>query len=193
MTNHNIVSPVIESRDSLSSKLLNTTFAQYDSVGIGLYRPLVISSSQYSNPLEARLTYYKYDVKGNPLDVAKTGDAHTVYLWSYNYQYPVAKIEGISYSDLVNNYYSQSSIDNLARTVLPDKSQIDGIRSALSSNANVLVTTYTYAPLIGVVTITDPRGMFFIYTYDTFNRLLNIQDNKESILNEYRYHYYNQP
>ena len=39
----------------------------------------------------------------------------------------------------------------------------------------LVVTTYTYDPLIGVTTITPPSGIREQYLYDTANRLKEIQ------------------
>jgi len=52
-----------------------------------------------------------------------------------------------------------------------------------------MVTTYTYIPLVGVSTITDPKGDKITYTYDAFNRLQSVKDKDGNILteNEYRY------
>jgi len=133
----------------------------------------------------------KYDIRDNVIQ-SKQQEQYTVFLWSYNYQYPVAKIEGISYTDLTNNYYSQSLIDQLAQTALPTQSQINAIRTALT-NANVMVTTYTYSPLIGAITATNSNGVTTNYTYDTFNRLYLTRNDDKNILARYRYAYQNNP
>jgi YD repeat-containing protein len=192
MTRKNITSPVIKTIQKKQSgatvQLLQTVQVQYDSIATGLYRPKIVQASQYGAPLEDRLTYYQYDSKGNVQDVAKTGDTHTVYLWSYNYQYPVAKIEGISYADMIAHYYPQSSVDQLAQTALPSNTLIEGIRSALS-NANVMITTFTYAPLIGMITATDPKGVTTTYSYDSFSRLKSTTNDDLNIINKFDYHY----
>ena len=54
-----------------------------------------------------------------------------------------------------------------------------------------MITTYTYIPLIGVSTITDPKGNTMTYTYDSFGRLQNVKDKDGNILSENEYHYKN--
>ncbi len=54
------------------------------------------------------------------------------------------------------------------------------------------LTTYTYDPLIGVTSITDPRGETIYYHYDNFNRLEYVKDAQGKILSENEYHYKNQ-
>jgi YD repeat-containing protein len=55
------------------------------------------------------------------------------------------------------------------------------------------MTTYTYKPLVGITSITDPRGETTKYVYDDFGRLKYIKDRDNNILKRYSYHYYNQP
>lgn len=135
-----------------------------------------------------KIEFVSYDVKGNIREVKDQTGLSNSFLWSYNNQYPVAKIEGISYTDLANNYYSQSNIDALANTANPTTDQLNAIRTALA-NKTVLITTYTYSPLIGTVTATNPRGVTTNYTYDTFNRLQAIKDLYGRVIQSFDYNY----
>lgn len=55
--------------------------------------------------------------------------------------------------------------------------------------ANSEITTYTYKPLIGLTSTTDPKGMTTYYEYDSFQRLKYIKDQNGNILKSYDYHY----
>ncbi|WP_175545840.1 DUF6443 domain-containing protein [Sinomicrobium oceani] len=59
----------------------------------------------------------------------------------------------------------------------------------LEASSAAMVTTYTYDPLVGVTSITDPRGVTMRYSYDDFNRLEFIRDETNSLLEQFRYHY----
>ena len=57
--------------------------------------------------------------------------------------------------------------------------------------ANAQLTTYTYDPLYGVTSITDPNNMTGYYEYDAFGRLALIRDNEKKILKTFQYNYRN--
>lgn len=67
--------------------------------------------------------------------------------------------------------------------------QIDDIRIFPS---DALMTTYTYAPLIGMTSETDPKGYTIYYEYDGFGRLKDAKDKDGNVLKTYQYHYQNQ-
>ncbi|MCZ4319218.1 RHS repeat protein [Aequorivita viscosa] len=51
------------------------------------------------------------------------------------------------------------------------------------------MTTYTYDPLYGVKTITDPKGDAITYHYDTLGRLEYVTDKDGKRLSENEYNY----
>ena len=195
MINSNRISPVIEQSEYKEN---TTNFLQSIITNYGYFQnnkiiaPSAIDLKTGSNNYETRMLYGAYDTKGNPQYICKDGATKMVYLWSYNGQYPVAKIEGISYTDMVNSYYSQSNIDVLTQTPAPTDGQINVIRTALGGSG-ALVTTYTYKPLVGITSMTDPRGVTTNYTYDTFNRLFLARNDDKNIIGRYRYGYQNAP
>ncbi|MDH7447670.1 hypothetical protein [Aquimarina sp. 2201CG14-23] len=54
-----------------------------------------------------------------------------------------------------------------------------------------LVTSYLHKPLVGVTSITDPRGRKQSFYYDSFNRLKMIKDHNGNIVSNNEYHYKN--
>lgn len=57
--------------------------------------------------------------------------------------------------------------------------------------ADAMMTSYTYEPLVGMTSQTDPRGYTLIYIYDTANRLQTIKDEDGNVVEHYEYNYAN--
>ena len=62
------------------------------------------------------------------------------------------------------------------------------IRSSLASRP-VLMTSYTYDPLIGITSMTAPNGTKTTYTYDAMGRLSNVKNHGGSIIQQHSYNY----
>lgn len=56
---------------------------------------------------------------------------------------------------------------------------------------DALLTTYTYMPLVGMSSMTDPSGTTVYYEYDSFQRLIAIRDMDGKVLDNYKYQYEN--
>lgn len=117
-------------------------------------------------------------------------DIPTSYIWGYKGQYPVAKIVGGDYTrayDVLTtaekNTLNGSPTDEQVRTI------IKKIRDYYKNNFGVLVYTYTYKPLYGITSETDPNGITVTYEYDNFGRLKVVKNADEEILKTYDYHY----
>ncbi|WP_282787599.1 hypothetical protein [Flavobacterium croceum] len=147
--------------------------------------PSTIQSSKGNNNLETKITYNSYDNKGNLTQYTLESGIPVSIIWGYNQTQPIAKIENASYSQVssyVNNLQTLSNGTNEASLL----TALDALRSNLP---NAMVTTYTYIPLVGVSTITDPKADRQTFTYDTFGRLQYVKDKNGNILSENQYHY----
>ncbi|HTF16617.1 MAG TPA: hypothetical protein VK658_01020 [Chryseolinea sp.] len=72
---------------------------------------------------------------------------------------------------------------------LTEGTRIDNIRIR---PVDAPLTSYTYDPLYGISSITDPNCVTTYYGYDTFGRLQIVKDHKNSAVSTYNYHYYKQ-
>jgi YD repeat-containing protein len=160
--------------------------------------PKTIRTSKGVQGLEDRVQYNAYDMYSNPLEVQQENGTKVCYIWGYHKTQPVAKIENIDYAVIPSNLISEiedksnlvnnNNPTNLINTLNELQIKLDNLRNN-SALANAMITTYTYIPLVGVSTITDPKGQVTTYVYDAFNRLKEVKDDHGNILSENEYHY----
>ncbi|WP_321519679.1 RHS repeat domain-containing protein [uncultured Bacteroides sp.] len=187
MSDRHILSPVIEtSVYSNDGTLLKKEKNNYSCVYPNEYLPISLER-QYKNASSEVRDQYSYYSNGNIRDVVKDGFEKIVYLWGYNGQYPVAKIEGVSYEE-VKNALTESYINSLSTNYSVTQSDGAYIRSKLSS-LKALVTTFTYKPLIGITSMSSPSGSVTTYEYDSLGRLVKSFDPNGKIMGQYDYHY----
>jgi len=78
---------------------------QHFDVSISLHPDPLIAPScttikRGTNVKDTEYTFHNYDKYGNLQYISKNGADPVVYLWGYNYHYPIAKIEGATYTDV---------------------------------------------------------------------------------------------
>lgn len=183
---------VVENKDILVDngqekriKTQHTTYANSPINGSSCYLPVSYSISLGTNALETRSTYL-YDSGNNIGSVAIDG-IETVYIWSYNGLYPIAKIEGLTYA-AVKNAVGTSTISTILNKIVPSTADISSLRNAIN-NAGGYITTYSYKPLVGITSETLPNGNTIYYDYDAFGRLKTIKDNNQKTMKSYEYKY----
>lgn len=151
---------------------------------------LLLPESIYTpTSTDKRITFTNYDEFGNIIYYILDDATKVVYLWGYNGQYPIAEIKNATY-DQVKAALGVAP-ESLSSAAIPDYIKIEALRTN-TNLLNALITTYTYKPLIGILTATDPRGVVTSYEYDSFNRLSGIKDANGKLINTYDYHYQNQ-
>jgi YD repeat-containing protein len=151
-----------------------------------------VSSGRNASALETEVNYSRYDSKANLLQKIGRDNKPVTYLWSYNQQYPVAEIKNADYQQ-VKDALSETVINRIASAATPAPSDLTQLNN-LRSNSNLQkaeITTYTYKLLVGMTSVTDPRGVKTTYEYDAFGRLQTVKDHNGSKLEGYDYHYKN--
>lgn len=165
---------------------------------IDIIRPKTQYFKKGNGTEEPIIEFHSYYANGKVKEVSKTDGMHTVYVWGYQGEYPIAKIDNATFissqpSTVTSN--QQTLINNAVTAATNETTDIteDNLRAKLQllreGFPNAMVTTYTYDPLVGVTSIIDPKGHTVYYGYDDFDRLKQVKDASGNILNENEYNY----
>jgi len=164
-----------EYKDTLSTYLPSKTYSFNSTV------PQVLTA--YSNFYKNDYTFTKYNSKGKLLEFLNPDKTFTSYLWDNLSLYPIAVIKNATYTQSLAAFNGfdfsgigsvNSSKELVVRTNLP----------------NSMVNTYTYKPLVGMTSKTDPRGVTEYYEYDIYQRLKAIIDQAKNVTSSMDYHYH---
>lgn len=157
----------------------------------GLVLPLsVISYDNLNASPSTEVKYDKYDEKGNILQYTTKEGIPVAILWGYNTTQPIAKIEGITYDQLLATN-SVAAVVSKSNEDAADPTKEGLFLDALndfrkqSAFAGKQVSTFTYDPLIGVTSITPPSGIREVYVYDTANRLKEVKVREKDTAGNY--------
>ena len=131
-----------------------------------------------------------YNVDKKPVKKDQVNDLKTYYVWAYKKQYPVAKIESwintIVDVPVNDNNLSKSTA---LTSIKDDVAYLKSLLSPYLSNSSYMTTLYTYSPLVGMTSQTDPNGVTTYYEYDSFGRLARVKNDDNKVVKEYDYHY----
>lgn len=191
------VAELVKTESFLDDTLLFTELREFESFS-NTPRLESIKTQKNEGSLEDRVIYHDYDVYGNPLEISKAdSNSHIIYIWGYNSMYPIAQISNASYSDIDSSFITniQNASNNDDDTTLGYsgnegllRQKLDELRN-LPALQNSLMTSYTYDPIVGMTSQTDPRGYTMYYEYDDLNRLEYVKDSDGNILSENKYNY----
>lgn len=136
--------------------------------------------------LEKKVTSDLYDTNGTLLQFTPENGQPVAIIWGYNKTRPIAKIENATYDEL-------AAALGISVTTLKsyNETNLTSINSLRSTSFKGQLTTYTYIPLVGVSTITDPKGYTMYYSYDGLGRLDSVKDADGNVLSKNDYHYKN--
>lgn len=180
--------------DKLSEQ--KTVYAYDDTTG-NLVLPKNIYAAKFPNylpsltspnvgQLEKKVTSDLYDTNGTLLQFTTENGQSVSLIWGYSKTQPIAKIENATYDELA--FALGISITTLKSYNEANLTTINALRTASFKGQ---LTTYTYIPLVGVSTVTDPKGYTMYYSYDGLGRLESVKDADGNVLSKNEYHYKN--
>lgn len=144
-----------------------------------------------NGPIRSDWSIISFDNVGNPEWIYKKDGQPETYIWGYNKTMPIAVVSNNSIAGVmtnasaeVNAAVAESNNINVDDAALRIK--LNTLRTALPQSG---VTTFTYKPLVGITSVTDPKGITTYYEYDEFNRLIAVRDSDGNLVSENAYKY----
>lgn len=173
-----------------NSSFQNVAATSFESNGTGSWNYSGTVVSDNTAPTGQKVyTLTGNNVTKSGLDASKT---FVVSYWSKNGPQSVNGTTGISGRSLNGWTYYEHSVSNPGGGIVTvaGSGVIDELRLYPLS---ALMSTYTYAPLIGMKTLCDANNKIRYYEYDASNRLTLIIDQDKNILKKICYNYAGQP
>lgn len=212
MANKNIIIP-LEQIQYKDGKVLGAKVTTYRKSGVNLIVPyqenileinkpindyelshfdLGDNELKFDNRMNQKITYEEFDFVGNLIQSRTENNIPTSYLWGYESRYLIAKVEGATYQEVMNTLTNEGvNIESFLSSY--DGTYLMGVLNNLrNSLPQAMIISNIYKPLIGVSSITDPRGETIYYEYDSSNRLVLIKDSDYKVLKSFCYNYQGQ-
>ena len=200
MVAKNVLSKPVRIVTTKNGVAIESSKYDYTALSTNLFKPSAYLKGRSGTALETR-TKYQYDDRGNvtflkdiyvdpPSVPGSQDEPSTVVIWGYNKSLPIAKIQMAPYTSI-----AASTIASLqaASNIDIDPASETALRTALNAlrttHPDAMVTTYTHDPLVGVTSMTDPKGDTIFYKYDVMGRLIEVRDADNHILSKNDYHY----
>lgn len=183
----NMVSTVIKTKTVHNDKEIGIVETVYPNNSI---LPDYVRTSTGNNVFRNDIVYDKYDDYGNLVQYTTLDGLSTTLLWGYSSFYPIAEIKNAKYSDIT------PIINDATLSSLSDKALISESDSLLINNLRInnllekaQISTYTYKPLVGMISAMNPTGLKTLYSYDIFGRLKEVRDHDNKLISTYYYNY----
>ncbi|MBO5053466.1 MAG: hypothetical protein J6C44_04395 [Muribaculaceae bacterium] len=188
-------------------KILSATRTEYNVASLPIRKytlsarvdtNFVLSQSQQTTPSQINslnyLTYeYRYNSRGNLIQISYRGQPLASYIWGYNGLYPIIEASAVDYETLVNTAAlsgtSQAQIEGL--TITTD-SKVSALAQSLRDKLpHSNITAISYHWLLGLAKFYTPRNDKSSFSYDPRGRLVEVRDFNNYLINKYSYHYEN--
>lgn len=192
-----------ESNNYSSTKYIYSPLAgQFLGNPVTRYLVTEIQHQEDNVPALEPKTRMEYDTEGNMVSTVQvtpgtiTNNQWDSFIYGYDNRFVVAKLTGIKYSDippaLIADIKTASNQAITPASILAMETALNALRNSSDTNvAAAQITTTTYNPVYGMLSITDPKG-YTVYTeYDAFGRVKltkeKAADGSFKILSEQQY------
>lgn len=148
------------------------------------YQPLATEMA-YDVRCKPEMGFDKYSAAGQLLQLHGVDNVPQSNIWGYRNEFVVATVYGATYDQAVQ-YVDTALLSSGTLSDAAMRAEINKIRTGLP---NAEVYTYTYDPLRGNTSVTDPAGRVVYTEYDDFSRLKAVKDHNGNILKQMAYYF----
>lgn len=192
MVDQHILSLIIETTKMRDEKKISVVRSNYyrdneKTKNLILLKDIEISYGEIDNFTKI-ISYDLYDYRGNVMQTTNKAGLPITYLWSYNYEYPIAAIQNTSYQQVETALGGKAEIERISKSNTLLVSDLAKIRNIQKDN--IQISTATYLPLAGITSLTPPAGITTYYKYQD-DRLVKMIDNNGQIIVDYKHKYTN--
>jgi hypothetical protein len=187
-TGKNIFNVVCRVSENLRGEESSYTDILYEDIGAITRKKETSIVSNNIQDSSRKIFFDQYDENQNIIQYHLENDIPVAIIWGYHKTLPVAKLENVEYSTISPSLISAIQDESNQGDEQQLKVALTELRN---THPNVMITTYTHYPLIGVRSITDAKGDTQTYHYLN-NRLEFVKDKNGNILSENEYHFINQ-
>ena len=172
MAGSHIVNVPLRASSSRGGAILRSE-AEYMPLGGALYRPRRIKT--WYEGLTDTIVSPVYEYLGHRLAGFTDADGvSSAYLWGYNGNLPVVRIDGLDFRQAQSVYGSIASGGHAEN-------------HEFTSSAGLLYTKATYMPGVGITSLTQPTGVVERYGYDADGRLIKTSVDGLGTVSTYAY------
>jgi Family of unknown function (DUF5977) len=119
MTSNNIFNKIITDTKTNNANPLTIQTSNYSSFAGNNFLPANIQLKVKTNPVETRASFNQYDLRGNILEMQKTGDIKQSYIWDYQGLLPVAEVTNAGQSDIAYTSFEADGKGNWSYAITP--------------------------------------------------------------------------
>jgi hypothetical protein len=170
----------------INASSVDIAYSSFESDGSGGW--VIGSSERTSNGITGNKSYPLSSVAITKEGLT-SGTTYIVSYWTTNASaYMINGTRGVLRGKSINGWtYFEHTVSGVTQVEIPSVGGlIDELRLYPSG---ALMTTYTYAPFIGMTSQCDARNILTYYEYDGLNRLLRIRDGDKNIVKQFEYQY----
>lgn len=192
LVNDNLISQLVKTKTSENGQDINDISYEFSN-NHNFTLPHLVKSKKGSLDYEVIQRVHLFDAHKRPLTISQENGTLISFIYGYNNAYIVARLEGIHYNQIppqlitnIRNATNQVQSHSESAVITALNALRNSTNAALQ---NAKITTYTYKPLVGVTSVTDPKGYQMKYSYDNFNRLSEIRDHHDNIVSQQETNY----